>query len=416
VDRRELRSAYTIGSAAVIVGALALAAGCSGTGAPTTAERAKAAQTSLTITPSNGARQVRPGAGVAVAARGAHLRGVEVSTSGHPVAGQLADGGTTWHSSGTLAPSQTYTVVATAVGVGGKKVTATSSFRTLTPRKTFRATVLEADHQKYGVGMPIVLTFSRPITHRAAVERALSLTSSKSIMGAWYWDGNKTVAFRPRNYWSPGTHVSMTAALTGVEGAKGVYGTRDIHVAFSIGPSLIARVSTSTHYMRVYYKGRLYGRWPISTGAPGDDTANGHYLTIEKANPVLMSGPGYHDFPVPWSVRFTWSGNYIHDAYWSVGEQGVVNVSHGCVNVSPAHAERYYKLELPGDPVIVTGSPRPGTWDDGWTQWFLSWNQLLGGSALHAAVFAGPDGSSFVDASTVQAPPKAGTNGHALVS
>jgi lipoprotein-anchoring transpeptidase ErfK/SrfK len=339
-----------------------------------------------------------------------------VSTSGQPVAGHLASGGTSWHSTGALATSRTYTVVATGVGVGGKKISATSSFRTLTPRKTFHATVLEADHQKYGVGMPIVLTFSRPISNRAAVERALSITSSKSVVGAWHWDGNKTVAFRPRKYWSSGTKVSLTAALNGVEGAKGVYGTRDIHVAFSIGPSLIAKLSTVTHYMKVYYKRKFYARWPISTGAPGNDTANGHYLTIEKGNPVLMSGPGYHDFPVPWSVRFTWSGNYIHDAYWSVGEQGFVNVSHGCVNMSPAHAETYYRLELPGSPVIVTGSPKAGTWDDGWTQWFLSWNQLMAGSALHAAVFAGPNGSSFVDASTVQAPPMAEHRGHRLAS
>src|SRR5216683_1978063 len=175
-----------------------LGRGCTGTA--TSAERAKAAQTRVIITPSNGAREVRPGAGVAVAASGAHLRGVVVSTSGHEVAGQLASGGTTWHSSGPLALSRTYTVVATAVGVGGKKVTATSSFRTLTPRQTFQATSLEGDNQQYGVGMPIVLTFSRPITNRAAVERALSLTSSKPIIGAWYWDGNKSVSFRPQKY------------------------------------------------------------------------------------------------------------------------------------------------------------------------------------------------------------------------
>jgi lipoprotein-anchoring transpeptidase ErfK/SrfK len=415
MGRRGLRSACMIGWAGVTAGALALAAGCTGSSTTTSAKRAEVVRTNLTITPANGARHVKPGAGIAVAARDARLKGVVVTTSGHPVAGHLASGGTFWHSSGTLAPSRTYTVVATGVGAGGKKITATSSFRTLTPRKTFHATVLEADHQKYGVGMPIVLTFSRPIKNRAAVERALSITSSKRVIGAWHWDGNKTVAFRTRKYWSSGTQVTMTAALNGVEGAKGVYGTRDLHVAFSIGPSLIARVGASTHYMRVYYKGRLYGRWPISTGAPGRDTANGHYLTIEKANPVLMSGPGYHDFPVPWSVRFTWSGNYIHDAYWSVGQQGYVNVSHGCVNMSPAHAERYYKLELPGSPVIVTGSPVPGTWDDGWTQWFLSWNQWLTGSALHSAVIAGPTGSTFVDASSVQEPERLGYRGHALV-
>ena len=41
-----------------------------------------------------------------------------------------------------------------------------------------------------------------------------------------------------------------------------------------------------------------------------------------------MKGPGYN-IEVPWSARFTWSGDYLHDAYWSVGEQGFTNVSHG---------------------------------------------------------------------------------------
>ena len=82
-----------------------------------------------------------------------------------------------------------------------------------------------------------------------------------------------------------------------------------------------------------------------------------------------------------------------------MGEQGFTNVSHGCVNMAPADAEAYYKMELPGDPVTVTGSPRAGEWDNGWTQWFLSWPKYLRGSALHEAVQAGPDGSTFVSPS-----------------
>jgi hypothetical protein len=109
-----------------------------------------------------------------------------------------------------------------------------------------------------------------------------------------------------------------------------------------------------------------------------------------------MKGPGY-DLMVPWSVRFTWSGDYLHDAYWSVGQQGFENVSHGCVNLSPANAETYYNMAVPGNPVTVTGSPRAGVWGNGWTIWFLTWKELLGGSALHRAVRAGPQGSTFVD-------------------
>ncbi len=398
------------------------AAGCSATAAAPAAAHVKAAaaKASVAILPADGTRQVRPGAGITVRATNGHVQKVVVATVGgvgRPVAGSLGSRGTIWHSTAQLLPSKNYTVVATAVSAGGQQVTASSSFRTLTPRKTVHVTVLETNHQAYGVGMPIVLTFSHRVTNRRAVERALSVTTSKPVIGAWYWDttwdGSTTVAFRPRKYWSPGTRVSVTGHLNGIEVAKGVYATHDVHVAFKIGPSLIVRASTRTHYMDVYYKGKLFGHWAISTGRPGDDTSNGRYLTIEKANPTYMTGPGYALW-VYWAVRFTWSGDYIHSAPWSVWAQGSVNVSHGCVNTSPAHAETYYKMELPGDPVIVSGSPKPGTWDNGWTEWFLPFRKYVRGSALHQAVVAGPKGSTFVDASTVEAPSVVGPRGHGL--
>jgi lipoprotein-anchoring transpeptidase ErfK/SrfK len=390
------------------------AAGCSAGPITHGATEAKAAAPArVTITPANGLHAVRPGAGVMVRASNGHLKGVEVKAAGVPVAGGLTGGGTVWRSLTHLQPSMSYTVVATAVGAGGHKVTASSSFRTLTPRRTVRVTVFVADHQEYGVGMPIMLTFSRNIKNRKAVERSLSITTSRPVVGAWYWDGAKTVEFRPKKYWSPGTRVSFTGRLAGVEVAKGVYATHNVHVAFRIGPSLIVKASTATHYMNVYYKGRLFGHWPISTGRPGDDTPDGTYLTIEKANPTFMTGPGYALW-VPWAVRVTWSGVYIHDAYWSVWAQGSLNVSHGCVNTSPTHAETYYKLELPGDPVTITGSPRPGTWDNGWTEWFLPFRKYLRGSALHDAVVAGPHGSVFVSATSVEGPGVVGPRGHAI--
>ena len=51
--------------------------------------------------------------------------------------------------------------------------------------------------------MPIMLVFSQPITDKAAVERSLQLTTSKPVVGAWYWDGSQTLDFRPRDYWPP---------------------------------------------------------------------------------------------------------------------------------------------------------------------------------------------------------------------
>jgi lipoprotein-anchoring transpeptidase ErfK/SrfK len=361
----------------------------------------------VTITPADGTARADPGKGITITASGGTLKNVSVRTSGDPVAGMYANGNTVWHSTWALKVAQSYTVTVTAATSAGATTTKTSMFRTLTPTATFSTHIVEGYRQTYGVGMPIILYFSSKITNRAAVERALQIKASKPVIGGWYWDQPCSMAascayFRPRDYWPTGTTVSFTGHLDGVEGAPGVYGYHTLTQTFSIGESLIAVGDTAAHRTQIYVGGRLKYNWPISSGRPGDDTPNGSYLSIEKENPVLMTGPGY-SLEVPYSVRFTWSGDYYHDAYWSVGAQGFENVSHGCVNLSPEDAQIYYNMAVPGDPITIKGSPRAGTWDNGYTQWFLSWNQYLKGSALHEAVMAGPNGSTFVNPATLPA-------------
>ena len=360
----------------------------------------------VTITPGGGDKAADPANGIAVSAAGGTLKNVTVSTSGDPVTGTYSAGRTAWHSALTLDVSQSYSVTAVATAANGTTTTKTSAFRTLTPASTFAAEIFEGQGQTYGVGMPIILTFSHPITDKAAVERSIELTTSKRVVGAWYWDSSSTLDFRPRDFWPANTTVSFTGRFNGVQGAPGLYGDHTLTQTFDIGQSVIAVASTRTHRTQIYIGGRLKYNWPISTGRDTLPTPDGSYLTVDKNNPVRMIGgtkgtAGYYNELVNWAVRFTFSGDYYHSAPWSVVDQGTTNVSHGCVNLPPAAAETYYKLAVPGDPITITGSTRPGTWDNGWTEWFLSWNQLLSGSALHEAVVAGPQGSTFVRPSTL---------------
>jgi lipoprotein-anchoring transpeptidase ErfK/SrfK len=381
-----------------------LVAACSGGTGPGGSHGAGSGSNArLSISPAAGSVVYTPDRGITVTVSGGRISNVTVRTGGDAVTGSLNSDGTVWHSTWALDVSQHYTVSATAAASSGRPVTKTSSFRTFTPTKTFETKIIEGYGQTYGVGMPIILYFSAPIANRAEVERALQIRSSKPVVGAWYWDSQCGTApmcayFRPRSYWEPGTKVSFTGHLNGVQAGPGLYGGHTLTQSFTIGSKLVADVNTAGHYMNVYRDGRLFAHWPISSGRPGDDTPNGRYLTIEKANPVDMKGPGY-DIEVPYSVRFTWSGDYLHDAYWSVGDQGFTNVSHGCVNMSPEDATIYYNMAVPGDPVNVTGSPRAGDWGNGWTMWFLSWKQWLGGSAVRQVVQAGPDGSTFINPS-----------------
>jgi lipoprotein-anchoring transpeptidase ErfK/SrfK len=400
-DRRRGRVAFTSLLSVAVLSAVSCTA-CTADAGPSA---------TLTISPANGSRGILPGAAVTVAAKNGELRDVTVATAAGPVRGYLAANGT-WHGAEPLATGTSYTVTATAIGTNKKKVSTSATFQTFTPHRTFGATITaigtnqnissEISARQYGVGIPITIVFSRPITNKAAIERSIQLSTSKPVVGAWYWQDDKTVIFRPRQYWPQYTRVTVDGNFDGVQAAPGVYGNQDVHLSLSIGPSLIVVSSTRTHYMKVYYKNQLFGRWPISTGRPGDDTPDGTYLTTFKNNPQLMTGPGY-SLEVPWSVDVTYSGDFIHDAYWSVGEQGFTNVSHGCINTSPAHAETYYKMAEPGDPVTITGSPKAGTPGNGWTEWFMSWSQWLRGSAVGEAVVAGPTGSSFVNPASLSA-------------
>jgi lipoprotein-anchoring transpeptidase ErfK/SrfK len=352
----------------------------------------------IAITPSGGTDR-RPDRGLTVTATGGTLTEVRASAGGKAVEGTMNQSGTAWRSTWALGVSEDYTVTASGTGPSGAPVMKTASFRTFTPKQTFVTQTVEGYHQTYGVGMPIILYFNHTITNRRAIEKALQVTSSKPVTGSWYWDDQCGTAptclyFRPHHYWPAHTRISFVAHLDGVQGAPGIYGFHTLTQSFSIGRALSVVASTSSHHMTVYRDGKVFAQWPISTGRPGDDTPNGTYLTIEKSNPVDMKGPGY-DIEVPWSVRFTWSGDYLHDAYWSVGEQGFTNVSHGCVNMPPADAEIYYKMAVPGDPVTITGSPRAGVFDNGWTMWFLPWKRWLHGSSLHEAVHINHRGSTF---------------------
>ena len=423
-DRRSARRARRYATVAALAVIGLLATGCGGSAhssAPSPGQsraqaaasakaRAAALAADLKITPSNGSRGVDPSAGISVTALKGQVTNVTVHTSGDAVSGSLSDGGKTWHSSArNLDVSQSYTVTATATDGSGGKVTTTSTFRTLAPSHTFSTLIYEGYQQTYGVGMPIMLTFSQPITNRAAVERSLLLTTSHPVVGAWYWDGSEHLDFRPRDYWPANTTVSFDGHLNGVQGAKGVYATANLTQTFDIGRSLIAVASTTTHRTHIYLNGKLAYTWPISTGRPSLPTPDGTYVSVEKANPVRMIGggapgsAGYYDELVNYAVRFTFSGDYYHSAPWSVINQGTSNVSHGCVNLPPDAAVTYYNLSIPGDPITVTNSTAAGKWDDGWTEWFLPWSQFLKGSALGEAVEAGPQGSQFVSPSALPA-------------
>ena len=106
------------------------------------------------------------------------------------------------------------------------------------------------------------------------------------------------------------------------------------------------------------------GTIPVSMGRPGFETRSGiktimsHERTVRMTSAKLRRRRLLQRDRARRGAGFADSGEYIHSAPWSVADQGIRNVSHGCVNVSPANARWLFTSTIVGDPVITTGTNR----------------------------------------------------------
>jgi hypothetical protein len=112
----------------------------------------------------------------------------------------------------------------------------------------------------------------------------------------------------------------------------------------------------------------------------------GLHIAVYKSQVVRMvsTTPGdSYDELVYWDVNITDGGEFVHAAPWSTGAQGFSNVSHGCINLSPANATAFYNFSMIGDLVNVVGSPRPpSTGDHGTMDWTTPWTAFVPASSV----------------------------------
>jgi lipoprotein-anchoring transpeptidase ErfK/SrfK len=139
--------------------------------------------------------------------------------------------------------------------------------------------------------------------------------------------------------------------------------------------------------MVVLRNGKQVADYPASYGLASDpdrNTRSGVHVVTEKFTDKRMVSERYdYDLVSQWAVRMSNNGEFIHANADTTGQQGSSNVTHGCVNLSPANAKAYYATALYGDPVEVTGTPIKLSARDGdiW-DWTLSWTQWQELSAL----------------------------------
>ena len=341
----------------------------------------------------NGSAPVKPGEPIIVTAVDGHLSTVDVIGPKGPLPGTLSDDGTRWQADvRSLRYNSTYRVEATAIDARGVATTTVNEFSTIAPSKFFTGQVVSpAAGVTVGVGMPVIVSFDRPIKNRADVEQALVVRTPTSIEGAWAWRDGTTVEFRPKSYWPGNIPVEVVANFQGLESSKDVYGKGGLESSFKVGPSMVTKVDALTHEAQVLRDGAVIRTIPITTGKLGFETRTGTKVIVSKERTRIMdaatggtdrSDPEYYRLTVEYAMRVTYSGEFVHAAPWSVGSQGRANVSHGCIGMSTSNAQWLYDQTMVGDVVEVTGTSNEQNLGNGITVWNETWPQWLARSAV----------------------------------
>ncbi|MFJ2477367.1 Ig-like domain-containing protein [Streptomyces sp. NPDC087659] len=382
-------------SAAATAGAVALAvalAGCSGS-APEDPGADGKGQSRTSITVNLRGKQARAGEPVRVTLESGRLRQVTVTGSrGERLDGKVSGDGRSWTSSRVAAPGTAYAVEARD-DEGG---TARAEFATAAAEKVNKLALVPGRDSTVGVAQPLSIVFDHPVRNKAAVERQLRVTTSDNAQGSWGWmrdwSGKDRVDWRPKEYWKPGTKVTLDARLNGVDsGTDGGWFVRDYTTGFTVGRQQVVKVDLDSHRLRLYRDGVQVKDVPMSAGTPGGEKASwrGTAVLMAKEGTINMRsetvglGDAY-DKMVDYSMRLTWSGMYAHAAPWNAAYFGSANRSSGCVGMSDADAASVYAEVRVGDPFEITGGDAKGTVavNNGYGAWNVDWTEWQTKSAL----------------------------------
>jgi lipoprotein-anchoring transpeptidase ErfK/SrfK len=356
---------------------------------PTARELQTALAASVRFTPSPGAKNVPPDDPISVTSELGHLSRVRVrSADGVVVDGKWDPAADQWKSRGVLAYDTVYRITATVTGAAHLLAQTTTAFRTLAPTNRITASVFPTDGMTVGIGQPIVFTFSQPIppeTRAALAGHIIVSVAGSPVAGGWHWFNDRELHYRPNALWPHGRTITVVWALNGWNAGGGAWGDGVGASRFTIGDAHVSIANLATFQMAVTDNGRVVATYPISGGKPTDPTMGGTHIVLDRQSVVRMSSatngvpvnsPDGYDELVYDDVHISDSGEYVHAAPWSVDNQGNANVSHGCINLSPADAKAFFDFSRVGDVVIVTGGPRPPEFGDhGVMDWSTAWSE-----------------------------------------
>ncbi|MBA3745333.1 MAG: L,D-transpeptidase [Sporichthya sp.] len=144
------------------------------------------------------------------------------------------------------------------------------------------ASVTPADGEEVGIGHPIQVTFNQPVTDRATVQKALRVTATPPVEGAWYWIDDVTADYRPQAFWPANTKVELRAKLAGIDAGDGIIGGKNRNSTFSVGRAQVIQVDVVKHQLQVLQGERVVKTYDVSTGKKNWETRNGTKIVMDK--------------------------------------------------------------------------------------------------------------------------------------
>ena len=266
------------------------------------------------------------------------------------------------------------------------------------PAARFGVTVTPRNGTVVGIAYPITAKFTAPVTHKAAAEHNMHVyVNGRFASGAWYWKTNSTALFRLQGFWPGHASIQVRLTLSGVEvgrtakvryvGASTTTRTHTIRTA----RALVAKVDGRTDRFTVVIDRVKVKTFLTSLGKPGFETRSGIKAVMEKyalrhmtSVAAGITNPNdQYDLQVPWAVRITPTGEFVHGAPWALARLGRYNGSHGCTNLNVADSHWFFDNAIPGDAVVTTGTPRTmDYWNGTGAPYNMPWATWLARSAL----------------------------------
>ena len=175
---------------------------------------------------------------------------------GKSVAGAINRDRTSFAVTEPLGYGVDYTWAGSVVGRDGKAVPVGGQLHHRQPADTGQRPVparRRPDRRRRGADHPAVRRVDQ--RDKAAVEKALNVTTDPPVEGSWAWlpdeVGGSRVHWRTRDYYPAGTKVHVDAKLYGVKFGDGAYGARTSRWTSTIGRRQVVKAEASSHRIQV---------------------------------------------------------------------------------------------------------------------------------------------------------------------